>query len=365
MPHHALYLPSLESGGVQSVFIAVARGLADLGNRISILTHDAAGPRAADLQDFTDLVALGGQGDIGRIRHLSRWIDSARPDALLTGMWSANVRVILARELAQHRPRLVISDHNAILTRLAAPEFRAWAVYAAARACYWRADAMIAVSEGVARQSARAFPEWRGRIRTVYNPVIDERFARNLAQHEEHPWFAPGQPPVIAALSRLAPIKNFSMLLESYADFLSQTGHPARLMIIGDGPTLPRLQQIARSRGITDRVFFAGHRSNPLPLLKQAALFVHPSLREGFGNVIVEAMACGVPVLATDCPEGPREILEGGRLGHLIPPGDRGALAAGLAAALASPIRPDPACLGRFRAEAITREYGRILDGTA
>jgi glycosyltransferase involved in cell wall biosynthesis len=190
--------------------------------------------------------------------------------------------------------------------------------------------------------------------------VVDRLLIEKISGSEPHPWLDDPDTRVVAALSRLVPVKNYGLLLEAFAlaDALAGT---AKLVIIGDGPEREPLRAQAHSLGLVDRVDFVGARDNPMPLLKKADLFVHSSDREGFGLVIVEALAAGVPVVATDCRSGPSDILAGGAYGDLVPVGDAVSLAAAIDRALANPQPVKAEAIDRYRIETIVDEYERIL----
>ena len=227
---------------------------------------------------------------------------------------------------------------------------------------YAAADAVVAVSDGVADDLAALAQLPRGRVRTIHNPVVGPDLARLAAETVEHPWFRAGGPPVVLSVGRLTVQKDHPTLLRAFARL--RATRPARLVLLGGAARPERtaewlagLRGLAASLGVAGDVDLPGFVANPYPYMARSALFVLSSAWEGFANVLVEAMACGCPVVSTDCPSGPAEILDRGRYGPLVPVGD----AEGLAGAMARVLdgQPDPAGPGR-RAGKFT--VGRAAD---
>jgi glycosyltransferase involved in cell wall biosynthesis len=184
------------------------------------------------------------------------------------------------------------------------------------------------------------------RARVAYNPIVDADLAARAREPAVHPWFVSGGPPVILGVGRLTGQKDFATLISAFA--LVRGRRPCRLLVIGEGEERERLAALAESLGVQDGLDLAGFQPNPLPFMREARLLVMSSRWEGFGNVLVEALYCGTPVVSTDCPHGPREVLADGRFGRLVPVGDPRALAEAIVASLDE--ESDPRCL-RARAE--------------
>jgi glycosyltransferase involved in cell wall biosynthesis len=204
-----------------------------------------------------------------------------------------------------------------------------------ARHSYAWADGIIAVSSGVADDLARVARLPRERIEVVHNPVVDRELPSKRKAPLDHPWFADGQPPVVLGLGRLKKQKDFPTLLRAFARLRST--REARLVILGEGKQEQSIRSLARSLGIAKDVDLPGFDPNPFRYLARAACFVLSSAWEGLPRVLIEALACGCPVVSTDCPSGPHEILEGGRYGPLVPVGDERAMANAIAQVLDHP----------------------------
>ena len=213
------------------------------------------------------------------------------------------------------------------------------------RGCTWilqrGADGIVAVSEGVADDMAVVAGIPRHRITPIYNPVIDAGFDARASQAINHAWLAEGGGgiPLFVFAGRLTEQKDPASLLSAMALLLKR--RQARLAFLGEGPLLPALKLHAEAMALGDRVIFAGFQENPLPWIRRAAALVLCSRYEGLGNVIIEALACGTPVISTDCPHGPSEILLGGKLGRLVPVGDAEALAHAMAEQIDNPSHAD------------------------
>ena len=177
------------------------------------------------------------------------------------------------------------------------------------------------------------------RIHTIYNPVLSPDLDRKALESAGHPWIDDPVRPVVLAIGRMKKVKDFSTLLSAFARLLAQ--RPAKLIVLGEGRLRPKLLSLAQRLRIAEHVDFPGFVKNPYAYLSRADLFVLSSRYESLSNVLIEALACGCPVVSTDCPVGPREILEGGRFGALVPVGDPEALAAAMARALDEPPRRD------------------------
>ena len=188
---------------------------------------------------------------------------------------------------------------------------------------FYGACRVISVSAELADILAKTILLDPGKVVTIANSINLEAAAERAAEALEHPWFAPGELPVILGIGRIVPQKNFSLLIKAFAQ-VRQTV-PSRLVIIGEGQgaELARLQSLTASLGLTSAdIWFAGHQSNPLKFLANAKLFVLSSNWEGMSNVLLEAMACGCLIVATDCPTGVRELMTGGQIGTIVPVGD-------------------------------------------
>ena len=223
------------------------------------------------------------------------------------------------------------------------------------------ADAIVAVSDGVADRLAQATGLPRGSIRTVYNPVVGPELPTLAAEPVGHPWFRHGGPPVVLGAGRLVEQKDFPTLLRAFA--LVRRARPARLVILGDGPAgaCEGLRAIAAALGCAEDLDLPGFVANPFAYMARAAAFALSSLHEGLPGVLIQALACGCPVVSTDCPSGPREILDGGRYGRLVPVGDHEALARAILACLDDPSGREER-VARAAAFGLERAVDRYLE---
>lgn len=181
---------------------------------------------------------------------------------------------------------------------------------------YPKSDAIVAASLGTAKDVAELTQVPVEQIQVIYNPVVTPDVFQKSQEPIDHPWFQPGEPPVILGVGRLVSQKDFFTLIEAFAQV--RVTRPARLMILGEGEQRALLEERIRQLGLEQDVALPGFVENPYAYMAASAVFVLSSKFEGFGNVVAEALACGVPIVATDCPSGPAETLAAGKYGKLV-----------------------------------------------
>lgn len=329
--HIALYLPSLRGGGAERVMVTLANGFAERGLRVDLVLAKAEGPYLADVVPAVRVVDLGQPRVSRSLPGLVRYLRRERPMALLSALNHANVVAALAVALAGTGTRLVVSEHNSISRSMAAGGIKSHLLLRAMTWAYARADKVVAVSTGVADDLRRITKVPDDKIQTIHNPIVtDQMLEKSL---EPVSGFPEGR--FILAVGRLTEQKDYPTLLRAFA--LLDNTFQTKLVILGEGELRVELEALARDLGIADRVLMPGFVSNPYAWMRRADVFVMSSAWEGLPTVLVEAMACGAPVVSTDCPSGPAEILEGGKWGKLVPVGDYTALANACKKILSSP----------------------------
>ena len=331
----ALLLPDLRGGGAERVSIDLADALADLGHQVEFVLLKAEGELLAEARARHQVTSLEVDRARDAIGPLARYMRSRRPGALIAAMWPLTTIAPLAARLSGHRCPVLAVQHSTL-----SQQYASWgrihrvALRTSLALEARLADAVAGVSRGVANDVAALAGCAPGKVRALYNPIRKrpnpEPDALAIAEAQ---WPCPPGKRIIT-VGTLKPVKNQALLLNA---FTRLDDPEACLMLLGQGQLEADLRQQAQALGIADRVVFAGFHLDPTPFYLSADLFVLSSDYEGFGNVIVEALACGLPVVSTDCPSGPAEILEGGRYGHLAPVGDAPALANAMRKALAEP----------------------------
>jgi exopolysaccharide biosynthesis WecB/TagA/CpsF family protein len=336
--HVAFYMHDLSGGGVERMRLALIAALRARGVRTTLVVGAKTGPLVSLLPADLTVVELGCAGTVAAVKPLARFLRSARPDVLVASLDHNNITALLAGRRAASGARIVICQHNA----LSAERARGWryrAVPFLYRLLQRDADGVVAVSQGVAADLASTARIPAERITVIHNPVITPDFADRMQGAPPHPWLADRDCPVFVFAGRLTPQKDPETLLRAMARLVADT--PARLIVLGEGELRDALALLACRLGISDDVCFCGFQANPLPWLRHATACVSSSRYEGLGNVIIEALACGTPVIACDCPYGPSEILLGGAFGRLVPVGDPDALAEAMAAQLRADPHPE------------------------
>jgi glycosyltransferase involved in cell wall biosynthesis len=301
---------------------------------------------------------------LGRLPSLARLLREGGPDVLLALGTQSNLAALWARRLRGARAAIAVSEHNtlSVVARNGRHAFRR-SYPALVRRTYPEADAIIAVSDGVAADLARAARIPRERIVEIQNPVVSAALIEKAREPLPHGWLAPGGPPVVLAVGRLHRQKDFPTLLRAFARVAAQ--RPARLVVLGEGAERARLERLARELRVEADVALPGFVANPYAWMARAAVFVLSSAWEGFGNVLVEALACGCPVVSTDCPHGPAEILEQGALGPLVTVGDPRSLADAILGVLEKPPGRERlrARAAHFCVDAAAERYLEVLLG--
>lgn len=322
----ALFLSNLGGGGVQRVMLNLAEIFLQQGIPVDLVIARVEGAFATELPRGARIVNLGARRMAGAFLPLARYLRAERPRAMLSAGDRANLLSIWARALTRVDTRVVISVHIAVSAHWQfATHRREWMLRDVVRRFYSWADAIVTVSRAAAAELAEELGVEAGRITSIYNPVVTPELRARGADPCPHPWFQDHQPPVILGVGRLTAQKDFGTLLRAFAQV--RRTRRARLLILGEGEERPELEALAGELGVVEDVEFAGFRANPFPYMSNADCFVLSSAWEGLPTVLIEALAMGAPVVATDCRTGPAEILHHGELGLLVPVRDHDRLA--------------------------------------
>jgi glycosyltransferase involved in cell wall biosynthesis len=360
-PRVAVFVPTLAYGGVERVMLNLAEGFCERGFDVDIVAPQVKGEFQAYVPKKARVVNLRAGRVLTSLPNLVQYLRRDRPAAVLTAMEHSSVIAIWARAIARVPTAIIATVHTNLSEVVKhAPSRRVRLVPLACRWFLHRADAVVAVSQGVADDLVEHAPKCGSRMKVIYNPIISSHILSQAKQAVEHAWFQPGQPPVILGAGRLAEQKDFATLIRAFARVRQQ--RPARLLIMGEGEERQRLEALAGELGIRQDVSLPGYEENPYKFMSKAALFVLSSAWEGFGNVLVEALAAGAPVLATDCRDGPREILEAVGQGRLVQVGDADAMAREMLASLEEKLEPaSPAALRAFTLDYVVDQYAALV----
>jgi len=328
----SILLPDLRGGGVERIRIVLAREFALMGHEVEFVLMQERGELLDEAKDLFSVVGLG----IVRVRSLFwslvKYLRRSRPDAILVGMWPLTVVAPIAVFFARRRCKVVVSEHGMLSAQYSNRGalhsfFLRWSTFLG----YRLAKGRVGVSRGLAMDMASLSKLKESAFHVIHNPLpprdepkIDE------VNFTEAMWGVPKGARVLT-VGNLKAVKNHRLLLNAFAKLCIPT---ARLMLVGEGSERGALSALAQELGMSDRVIFAGYINDPTPFYCSADLFVLSSDYEGFGNVLIEAMASGLSIVSTDCPSGPREILKGGKYGRLVPVGDLDAMAKSIAASL-------------------------------
>jgi glycosyltransferase involved in cell wall biosynthesis len=356
----ALFMPTLGGGGAERVLLTLAQVFIRRGMAVDLVLSRAAGAYASDIPEGVRVIDLGCRRVLTSLPRLVRYLRSERPAVLLTTMSHANVVGLWARRLAGVPTRVVVREANTLSVSTDQGKGRNRFMPLLVRRYYPWADGIIAVSNGVAEDLLELTGLPRSKVRVLPNPVVTPELAVRAAEPLDDPWFGDGAPPVILGVGRLDPQKDFPTLMRAFAAVRSK--REARLLILGEGKERSHLESLARELGIAADVRLPGFVSNPFSYMARAAVFVLSSAWEGMPGVLIQAMACGAPIVATDCESGPREALAGGKFGRLVPVGDQGALAAAILATIDAPRPSLPAeALEPYTHEGAAERYLHLI----
>jgi glycosyltransferase involved in cell wall biosynthesis len=360
------FRPTLGEGGADRVQIAVLRGLDRARYRASLVMLRNEGPFAADVPADVAVIELGSRRLASSLPALARTLIREKPDVVVSLCSASNVILSSAHMLVRSKARLVLSERNALYRGRSVWHAKQTLEVVLKRLLYRHADLVTAVSEGVADELAQLAAVPRDKIAVVYNPMVDDEIAARAAEPVEHPWFRAGEPPVVLACARLVPQKDYPTLLAAFARLRRDV--TCRLWILGEGPLRGELEALAVKLGVGDDVHFAGFDKNPFRFMARACVLMHASRAEGLPGSLIQAMACGTPVVSTDCDFGPREVITTGRDGYLVPIGDVEMLAARVRELLVDRARRDEFGIAavqsveRFRWDASIARYQAALE---
>lgn len=324
-PRYAFVANQLRHGGIEAVVVALCNTMIRSGVDVTLVLRRKNGPYVAELDPRLRVVELGSDSMLSCMPRLIRLMYNEKFDVVVSGGDQQNIAICLIKFLPRLRTRFIITEHNnPILSGKAARSLKTRIGRAFRSVLYPHVDHIVAVSDGVRSALLDSFGCQADKVTTIYNPIPLEKIGILSQQSPDHLWLTDKSIPVILAVGRLHQAKDFGTLLLAFSKFLSH--QPARLIILGDGPERSSLEAKVRELGIGDFVDLPGFSLNPYSFMSRSDLFVLSSRWEGFAVVVAEALACGLPVVATDCPSGPAEILENGKFGLLVPVADAEAM---------------------------------------
>jgi glycosyltransferase involved in cell wall biosynthesis len=335
----SLCLANVGGGGAERVSANLARGFADRGYAVEMVLFQATGVNLALLPPAVRVVDLHVRNAIRGILPLRRYLRAARPTFLISALDHVNISALCARRLTRVKTRVIATVHSTHSQIPLLPHDRKYFLMRwAMKMTYPSADAIVCVSKCVAHDLQEVFHFPREKVRYLYNPVMTRDILEKAEETVNHPWLGDMSRPLILGIGNLRPEKDYVTLIKAFA--LLRQKCNCRLLILGEGAERSALEQLIHRLKLTQDVQMPGFAENPYAYLKRCSLFVLSSAREALPTVLIEALGLGVPVVSTDCLCGPREILQGGKYGRMVPVNDPPALAEAMEATLQQPHRP-------------------------
>jgi glycosyltransferase involved in cell wall biosynthesis len=363
-PKLAIFMPELFGAGGQRSMLNLAHGIAAEGYPLDLVLAKAKGEFLGEVREPVRVVDLKASRALTSAPALVRYLRSERPEAMLSVFGFLNVVAIPAWRLSRVKTRMFVCEQNTV--SMEAGNAASWGTRVTPRLMrhlYPWANGVVVVSQGVRDDMVQLTGVPRRHVTVIYNPsVVGAEIQEKAKEPLDHPWFKPGQPPVLVAVGRLQQQKDYPMLLQAFAQV--RRSQPARLLILGEGKERPTLEALIKELDLEDDVGLPGFVMNPYAYLARASLFVLSSRWEGLPTVLIEALCCGTPAVSTDCPSGPREILRNGKYGALTPVGDATAFAQAIGAALEKPLaKPPPESWQPYDLGVIVHHYLDLLLG--
>ncbi|MFS1909690.1 glycosyltransferase [Vibrio sp. 10N.286.48.B7] len=312
-----LVLPNLAGGGAERINLDLAYEFKNMGFDVSLALKETKGIFLNEAEREFDIINLNSASNLKLVFDLSCSINRIKPDFVIVSMWGLTAFSAFSKLITRHKYKLLLVEHSSLISQFKNSKLkvRLW-LRLSTFIAYRIANHVAGVSLGVARDMQKVALLKRT-PKTLYNPVP-------IIQPKTISTTGNTGCKVVVAAGRLIDAKDYPTLFK--AILISSKRVDLKLIILGDGPLLCELKSIVDEYDLNDKIIFKGFVENPRDYFGSADLFVLSSTREGFGNVLVEALGCGTPVVSTDCNYGPSEILRGGEFGKLVPVGDSQAL---------------------------------------
>ena len=358
----AFVLPSLRGGGAERVMLNIVRGLCEKGYSIDLVLVKSEGIFRKNVPSRVRIIDLDSKRASTSLFGLVKYLDTQKPSIVFPSLPHISVVTLLARLFSRSRPIIVPIEHNTLSQSvLHADTLRGRLLPHFMRITYTHADRIVAVSKGVGNDLIKSLTIDSSTVSVIYNPVITKDLITSSFDTTDHPWLNNSNYPVIIGAGRLTQAKGFDDLVNAFA--LLRSNRPARLILIGEGPEESNLKQLIESHGLEGDISMPGFVSNPYVYFRRSSIFVLSSLWEGLPTVLIEALACGTRIISTDCPSGPKEILENGQWGALVPVNDIFSLAEKMSNLLDQPKpQTNSSAWKKFTIGNSTKEYETLIN---
>nr|BAL55462.1 glycosyl transferase family 1 [uncultured Acetothermia bacterium] len=322
------FIPHLYVGGAERVTVSLIKGLVARGEPVDlVLINRGTGAFEKEIPKECRIIDLDARRALTALPSLVRYLKDERPEVLITAGTHVSIAALIARLLSRSKIPVIVTEHTifSLAFPFAERRFTSKLLPFLMRRLYPTATYIVGVSQGVVEDLRKILGMGPEKFRVIYNAIVDEALLRKAEEPFAHPFFREGEPPVILAVGRLHVSKDYPTLLRAFA-LIRRKVH-ARLLILGDGEKRKELEELARTLSISEDLSMPGFVDNPYPYIAHAAVLVLSSRWEALSTVLVEALALGTPIVSTDCPTGPREILKQEEFGLLVPPQDPESLA--------------------------------------
>ena len=359
-------LPNLRAGGAEQVVITLLNGLASRGYSVELLLSEYSGPLKTELDDSVKVATLPPArtsvfGVAAHLPAIAMYLQQKNPAAMFPHLEHPSV-VCLTAHIATDTDTVVIPTQHSTLVGPGGGTPKDRIVDNLVPHLYPSANRIIAVAQGVANSITERTAVDPSDVSILHNPVDIDRIQRQAQEPLEHDWFVNDELKVILFVGRIAPEKDLQTWLQVFNSVHAENPR-TRAVIAGRGPDREELLQFAERLGIADVVAMPGYVDNPYKYMKRASVFLLSSRREGLPTVLIEALACGCPVVATDCRSGPREVLADGQFGQLAPVAEPSQIAKAVSEVLEQ--SPAPAKLrsraDNFAATSVLDDYEQFL----
>lgn len=366
-PLLSFFIPDLSIGGAERVTLTLVNEFTKRGHNVELLLSRFQGELTPQLDDRVQVTTLSPShtsflGVGAHLPAIANHLRSRRPAVLFPQLCHPSVVCLAVNKILKPETAVIPTQHSTFGSS-ANQTPKDQLVDQLAPRLYLDADRIITVSEGVATSLVEQTPVRRSDISVLHNPVDVTGIRTKARASVEHRWFRDKETEVIAFAGRIAPEKDLKTWLRAFAQ-VHERRPETRALIAGDGPSRQELLEFIEDLGIGKAVWMPGYVENPYRFMQRASAFMLSSQREGLPTVLIEALACGCPIVATDCRSGPREILEEGALGPLVPVGEPQTLARGLEQVLDDPVSEERlrARAEEFSPEVVLGKYERFID---